>query len=320
MIQTAEPHSNIVNLNSRVARLLQESDQRLLELRVTKSIQASGAMIYDFGVNTKGSLEAGLLLSRVCLADLAQVQIVAPNLKVTSAPILQVTTDHAWLACMASQYAGWPVKTDEYFAMASGPMRIKRRKEKILEELNVEDRSNVVVGVLESEQLPDAKTVAWIANECGVQPQQVILCVAPTTSLAGTVQIVARSIETALHKIHTLGGNVKSIESAIGWAPIPTPGKKFVAALGRTNDAILYCSHVALWCQNDEQFMSLIDQIPSSASKDFGKPFAEIFAACEHDFYKIDAGLFAPAMITIHGLSSGKTVVSGQLPTNWSFL
>ncbi len=144
-----------ISLNSRVARLLDKLEAELSLYRVIKHQLNSGATIYDFGIKTAGSIQAGVLLSRVCLADLANVTLNAPNYELCEFPLVQVQTDHAWLACMGSQYAGWPIQTDTFFAMGSGPMRIKRGKEKVLEELKIEDESNVVVGVLETETMPN---------------------------------------------------------------------------------------------------------------------------------------------------------------------
>jgi methenyltetrahydromethanopterin cyclohydrolase len=301
------------NLNDRSMRLLQAAS--LAELRLEKHELASGATIFDFGINTAGSLDGGILLSRICMADLAGIALSVPNYAIGACPILQVTTDHPLLACMASQYAGWPIKADGFFAMGSGPMRAKRGKEKLLEEISIIDESDCVVGVLETEAMPTDDVVTTIANDCGVRPDQVTLCVAPTTSIAGSLQIVARSVETALHKIHTIGGPIQSIVSAVGYAPLPPPANKFIKALGRTNDAILYGGHVVLWT-NDSVLLDYVERIPSSASADHGLPFAELFAKYEYDFYKIDPNLFAPAMITVNDLPSGQSLSAGHIKTS----
>lgn len=306
-------------LNSRSAKLLNAAQDSLDELKIKKSQLPSGTRVYDFGIDTPGSIQAGLLLSRICLADLGQAQVQSPNYTICDSPILQVSTDHPWLSCMASQYAGWPVQSEKFFAMGSGPMRAKRGREKLLEELNIEDTSPVAVGVLETEVAPDETVAALIAKDCGVAPHELILCVAPTISIAGTMQIVARSIETALHKLHTLGVDIKQIESAIGWAPIPPLAHKFLHALGRTNDAILYMGHVTLWVHDDPQFLDLVDKIPSVSSSDYGTPFAKIFASYEHDFYKIDPHLFAPAKVTIIDSSTGDSKSAGELWQRWVF-
>ena len=142
----------------------------------------------------------------------------------------------------------------------------------------------------------------------------VTLLVADTTSLAGTVQIVARSVETALHKLHELGFELGRIRSGFGAAPLPPPAPDKVQAIGRSNDAILYGGQVTLWVDGDDASLERLGpQVPSGSAADHGRPFAEIFAAYDHDFYRIDRGLFSPAQIRFVNLESGRTHDFGQL-------
>lgn len=153
-----------------------------------------------------------------------------------------------------------------------------------------------------------------IASECGVGVEQTTLCVAPTRSLAGVIQVVARSIETAMHKLHELGFDLQQVVSAHGCAPIPPMAKDFAEGIGRTNDAILYGGQVTLWVDStDENIEAIGAKVPSLASKDFGKPFAKTFREYQYDFYKVDPGLFAPAMVTFVNLRSGRSYRYGKL-------
>ena len=102
------------------------------------------------------------------------------------------------------------------------------------------ERPDVCVGVLETGKLPPEEICLDIANKCGVSPDRLTLLVARTASLAGTVQIVARSVETALHKLHTLGFELNRIQFAEGVAPLPPLATDDLTAIGWTNDAILY--------------------------------------------------------------------------------
>ena len=47
------------------------------------------------------------------------------------------------------------------------------------------------------------------------------------------------------------------------------------------------------------------------SSKDYGKPFAWVFKDAEHDFYRIDPNLFAPAAVSVTALKSGRTFHAG---------
>jgi methenyltetrahydromethanopterin cyclohydrolase len=133
------------------------------------------------------------------------------------------------------------------------------------------------------------------------------LLVAPTASLAGGLQIVARSVETALHKLHTLDFDLSRVVSAYGVAPMPPIAKDDLGAIGRTNDAILYGAKVILWVEgDDDSLLEVGPRVPSSASHDHGEPFATIFARYNHDFYAVDPHLFSPAEVVFHNVETGR--------------
>jgi len=228
-------------------------------------------------------------------------------------PTIVVETDHPLEACIGAQYAGWPIKFDDYFAMGSGPMRLRRGREAILVEHELREQEDRAVGVLESRQLPPASVCLQIADECQVPPEHLCLLVAPVSSLAGTVQVVARSIETAIHKLHAIDFDIRQIRSAWGAAPLPPVAINDLQGIGRTNDAILYGAEVTLWVHaDDDELRQLGPLAPSCSSRDYGRPFAEIFSAFDHDFYKIDPLLFSPAVMSFVNLRSGRCFRFGQ--------
>ena len=57
----------------------------------------------------------------------------------------------------------------------------------------------------------------------------------------------------------------------------------------------------------------IVDQAPSMASKDYGKHFLQIFREADKDFYKIDHGLFAPAVLMINNAKTGRTFKTGKI-------
>ena len=193
-------------------------------------------------------------------------------------------------------------------------MRAAAGTEELFGTIGHREQPTSVVGILETSKRPTDAVVDYIASRCNVIPENVTLLFAPTASQAGTVQIVARIVETALHKMHELGFDLHRVESGWGSAPLPAVGKDDLEGIGRTNDAILYGGRAVLWVRgDDESIEELGPQIPSCASKDFGRPFLEIFKAYNHDFYKIDPHLFSPAVVTLCNLDSGRTFDFGQL-------
>lgn len=302
-----------MKLNQHTQALVEWATTNSEPLRLRAERIEGGGQRIDFGCGVRGGIEAGLLLSRICLANLAHVALAPSDSQLGPYPILQVHTDAPSMACMGSQYAGWKISQGDFFAMGSGPMRAKRGREGVLEALSIQDASPCAIGVLECESLPGREIFESVAAECRVHPSEVTLCVAPTQSIAGVMQVVARSIETAMHKLFELGFGLDQIVSGVGTAPIPPVAKDFVQGIGRTNDAILYGGHVTLWLDGeDECLVELGPKIPSKASSDYGHPFAVTFKQYGYDFYKVDPGLFAPAMITLVNLRSGRSYQFGQ--------
>jgi methenyltetrahydromethanopterin cyclohydrolase len=128
------------------------------------------------------------------------------------------------------------------------------------------------------------------------------------------VQVVARVLEVALHKAHELHFPLDNIIDGVGAAPIAPPIPDFVRAMGRTNDAIIYGGRVQLYVRgSDEAAKKLADLLPSRGSPAYGKPFAEIFAAVNGDFYKIDPMLFSPAQVIVSNLDTGASFHAGEL-------
>ena len=125
---------------------------------------------------------------------------------------------------------------------------------------------------------------------------------------------MARSVETALHKLAELKFDLSRIVSAHGTAPLPPVAANDLAAIGRTNDAILYGARVILCVTGDDASLESIGpQVPSSASRDYGEPFAAIFARYNNDFYAVDPHLFSPAEVVFQNIETGRVHAFGQL-------
>lgn len=314
-VATAEKKSwpgGSLDLNRRAAELFDRLVADAAKLRAAVH-HIGGATVVDLGIDVVGGLEAGRRLAEICLAGYGDVKL-AQNVAADGPRVaVVVETDRPVEACLFAQYAGRKISVGKYFAMGSGPMRAASAEEPLFTELGYREPSNVVVGVLETRKLPTPEVIQEIATRCGVQPSGVRLCVAPTASLAGTAQVVARSVETALHKLHELKFEVGRVVSAFGSAPLPPIGKDDLAAIGRTNDAVLYGGDVTLWVRGDDASLEAVGpQVPSNASKDYGRPFAEIFAAYGNDFYKIDPHLFSPAVVTLVNLDTGRSFRYGE--------
>jgi methenyltetrahydromethanopterin cyclohydrolase len=198
--------------------------------------------------------------------------------------------------------------------LGSGPGRAIAGREDLFKELGYKDQANAACLVLESDKAPPVEVIEKVSRDTGVAVENLTFILTPTRSLAGTVQIVARVLEVAMHKIHTLHFPLDHVVDGIASAPLPPPSPDFLIGMGRTNDAILFGGHAHLFVKgSDDAAAKLAKELPSSSSRDYGRPFAEVFKAVNMDFYKIDPMLFSPAAVTVTALESGNTFTAGKL-------
>ncbi len=293
-------------LNELAWDLLQQALAASEDLRIEVVDSEVGGVI-DCGVEVTGSLSAGLALAEICSAGFLDIHLQQGELAGIGWPQVFVSTDSPVEACLLSQYAGWQIKTGKFFAMGSGPMRAAAGKEPLFDDIGYIERSERVVGVLEASDLPPREAVEFVAQACGVEPRHVALCVAPTASVAGNLQIAARSVETAMHKLYDLGFDIARVESGCGWVPLPPVAGDDLTAIGRTNDAILYGGRITLMvCGDDKSLEEVGRLVPSSSSQSFGRPFLELFEEAGRDFYKMDPQLFSPAEVVFHNIETGR--------------
>jgi methenyltetrahydromethanopterin cyclohydrolase len=303
-----------LTLNERAQRLADHLSANSSTFRIAVHHMSGQARVLDCGVAVPGGLQAGLILARICLAGCAEVGLWPGEIAGTPSPLVSVATDQPVLACMASQYAGWQVSVGKFFGMGSGPMRAQYGREDVFDKIPGREKAPVAVGVLETRKLPDDAVVEHLCQKLELPPEKLTLLAAPAGSMAGTMQVVARSVETAMHKLHELGFDLNQVVSGYGVAPLPPVGADDLQAIGRTNDAILYGGRVNLWVSAEEsELAALGPKVPSSASPDHGVPFADIFKRCQGDFYKIDPMLFSPAQIVFHNLRTGASLAFGHL-------
>lgn len=289
------------------------------ELNIEVHELENGAIVADAGVKAQGGYGAGIYLSRLCMADLAEVQLTPFDINGVLLPGIQVASDHPAISCMASQCAMWQIKADKYFAMGSGPARVLARKTRELyDKIGFEEFSDVGVIVLESNKLPDEKVAALIAEKCSIDPADLRIACAPTDSVAGLVQVSARVVETGLHKLFTMGFDINTIKSGWGRAPISPITGDATMCMGSSNDAIIYGgeTYYTLDYENLEELGQYLKGMPSQASRDWGAPFYRTFKAAGFDFFKVDHNVFAPAKVVMNEMRSRSTFVSGNVNLN----
>jgi methenyltetrahydromethanopterin cyclohydrolase len=310
--------SSDLSINTLTAQAVDRLMADGARLRVTVVKGAAGETIIDAGKNARGGIEAGLAIAEICLGGLGTVSL-APTGANPKWPFeLCVRSTDPVVACLASQYAGWALSHGEgksaFFALGSGPGRALARKEPLFSELEYKDHASHSTIVLESDRPPPPEIAEKVAHDCGVSRENVTFIFAPTQSLAGSVQVVARVLEVALHKAHELKFPLAHILDGFASAPLSPPHPDFIQAMGRTNDAIIYGGKVHLFVNGPgAEAKALAEKLPSTTSRDYGRPFAEVFKAYKGDFYSIDPMLFSPARAIVTAVETGETFHAGEI-------
>lgn len=308
--------ANRPSVNALAKPLVSALIEDAAKLRLKVERLANGCVVVDAGIAVSGGMEAGRRIAEICMGGLGSVQLLATGRAARWPLQISVHSSDPVLACLASQYAGWSLAHGEgkgaFRSLGSGPGRAAAAREDLFAELAYRDTADSVCLVLEVDRMPPPEVADKIARDCNVRPDAVVLVVTPTQSLAGTAQVVARVLEVALHKAHVLGFTLANVIDGAGSAPMPPVAPDFLTAMGRTNDAILFGGQVQLSVDcADADAEALAASLPSRASKDYGKPFSRVFKDAEFDFYRIDPHLFAPAMVSVTCLRSGRTYHAG---------
>lgn len=306
--------SGKISVNQLTQPRLQQLIAHADVLRLGVSRLENGCTIVDAGIQCQGSIEAGRLIAEICMGGLGQVSVQTSATFSHWPGSVSVRSFNPVLACLASQYAGWSLSHDKFFALASGPARALARREELFTDLNYQDEAHTTCLVLESNKIPPQEIIAKVARDTGVTAENITFILTPTSSLAGTTQIVARVLEVALHKIHALHFPLSDVVDGMASAPLPPPSPDFLTGMGRTNDAILLGGQAHIFVKgSDASAEALAQALPSCASKDYGRPFAEVFKSFHMDFYQIDPMLFSPAKVTVSNIDTGRSFFAGHL-------
>jgi len=302
---------SVSNLSKKLVDKLIDNSK---ELNVLVKKGPLDCTIIDAGIEIEGSQEAGKLIAEICMGGLGII-----NLKKTETfpnwPLETIVkSKHPVISCLASQYAGWNLSHEKFYALASGPGRAIAKREDLFKDLNYEDKFEFIYLVMEVDKVPPKEILNKISKDCKTKTENIVLILTPTQSISGVIQVVSRVSEVGLHKLHTLKFPLYNVEEVSGSAPIPPISNDFITSMGRTNDAILYGGSVKLKVKGAEnEIIKLAKNLPSTSSKDYGKPFSEIFNDYKRDFYAIDPNLFSPGKVTVTSLDTGKIYTEGKL-------
>ena len=274
-----------------------------------------GTTVIDTGLEAPGGYEAGLLTTRLAMGGAGSATLGYADFGGLKLPTVVIATDHPAIALFGAQLAGWRIKPEGYTADTSGPARaLALKPKKVFQKIEYKDEADVAVLLLETEEKPPDSAGTYVAENCGVKPEDVYLVLTSTTSLAGMVQISGRIVETGLFRLDVLGLDLKKVRYAAGYAPVMPVHVDHGIAMGRAEDALTYGGVTNYVVDEEEDVLrELAEKAPSTNCKDYGKTSYEIYKAADFDFTQIDPALFAPAVITMTCAKTGATFTRGEI-------
>ncbi|HDM88662.1 MAG TPA: methenyltetrahydromethanopterin cyclohydrolase [Candidatus Bathyarchaeota archaeon] len=306
----------MISVNREAMRLVRLMLEEHMRFQVKAERMQIGATIIDAGIKAQGGYAAGLIITEICMGGLGRAELTSTAIRDKILPAVSVYTDQPAISTLASQLAGWKIRMDGYEAIASGPARALALKPKsIYKILNYHDESEEAVIILEATDTPPETVIEYIADKCGVRPKNLYVIIVPTATITGYVQVSARTAETGIHKLMTLGLDPKLIVSAWSIAPILPVHPNPTESIGRTNDAILYggAAYYNVKCGDESLLEEITPRAASSSSRVYGRRFSDIIREAQMDFYRIDPEIFAPAQVTINDLKTGRTFTAGKI-------
>jgi methenyltetrahydromethanopterin cyclohydrolase len=280
------------SLNGTALDLVDEAIDFADELGVGVHNLGNDAVVIDFGVDTDGGIEAGLLLSEIVTGGLATVGTRLET--VGGAPLthVELATDHPRLALLGAAMADWqPALTD---AVGSGPARLLA--EDRTHEGDHQESFDFAVLALEAEAIPGEPAAEDVASRCGVPTSGVFLPAVSLASVAGGVSVAARAAEVAVLRLAHLGYDTSQVVSATGSAPVPPVADDHETALLRANDAIAHGGRVHLVV---EEAFDRVEEVPFEATDLGGASMEQAFRDAGWDLHEVSESAFAPAEVTV---------------------
>ena len=307
-----------VSINKEAMKVVREVIENEEKLGVKVVQMDCGATLVDFGLEAKGSYEAGILFTRITLGDMGIVSLTDWKLDdIHSFTGVELHVTEPLIACLGSQIAGWQLGSGAYATIGSGPARAQGvvPTDMYLDMTPYRDKNNEVVLCIQDIKYPSDDIAKEVAKACEVDIKDVYLLLAPSACIVGSIQVAARMLEQVCHKMHENGFDVGKVFSCRGIAPVAPVVKDETVAMGRINDSILYGAHVEFWVDaTDLEIKKVIHQLVSSTSSPYYPAlFGEVFEEAGKDFYKIDHAFHSIARIQITNINTGNVFMGGEI-------
>ena len=298
------------SINENVTGYVDELLNREEELNVKSHFLENQSTVIDCGVNTIGSIGAGMLYANIAMGGLGRVSMVPGIIDGLYLQFSQVWIDRPAIACLGSQKLAWKMKAEGFAGTAFGPARASAQKPKALyQAINYSDDAETAVINIEATALPTEKEIDNIAKQCSTDPECVVALVAPPGSVVGTFMTSTRAVEWVMNRLFQLGYNTSDVTSASGVVPVAPLCANDQECMGSALDAVAYYGMVSLYVKGAND---LFKSATADASKVYGKSFKALLKDAQGDYSKIDPAMFGPARLMVNGLD-GSLKTYGRL-------
>ena len=304
-----------ISLTKEALPIVNELIENAEKLNV-KVAKINNATVIDCGIEAEGSIEAGLLFTKISLGGIADVQLNFP-VDESIFPAVQVATSFPVLATLGCQAASWNVNKGDFFGMVCGPGRaIAQKPSKIFKLIDYKDESETAILCIESDKLPTEVIIDYLAEKCKVDKSKLIILMIKTACLVEYIQMAGRAIELGVFRlVEQLGYAKEKILHAIGTGFVPPLSEDADISNDRVNNALIYGTKLLLIVKSDpnDNLEELIAKLPSKFSSNYGKKFLEMFNEAGKDFANFDLTILAPTEIIVNDIRTGKIYHEGKL-------
>lgn len=275
---------------------------------------SNGATVIDMGQRAPGSWQAGLYFTRITLGGLADVGFDTFMLGKTRLPAIRVMVNQPLIACMGCQVAGWVLAQEADAPILSGPARtLNTPPDHHVVLSGYRDRHHEAVVTVQMSRPVSEAMATTIATACGILPENLYILASRHACMVSTIQVPARGIEVAMHRLDLAGFDLRTIRHAWTCAPIPPLVDDELTAMGTINDALYYGGEVGLYVEGtDELLADLAPRVVTAVSPLARRPFAVLYRDAGFDFHAIPKDAHTPAILHLTNINTGHTFSAGH--------
>lgn len=304
------------SVNQRAVKVVKDiiADEEALGVKVFRL--NNGATVIDMGIETGGSWKAAKLFVEATIGRLGLVSYGRFKVKNIELPSIEVHIDKPREGTLSAQFSGWKMPGEGFDVnpIGSGPARAIPKNDIFSQCVDYQDIHHEAVFAAQTTELPGEDLAENISEECGIEPENLYILAATSGSLVGTVQVCSRTVEASMWRLEKKGFDIDTVISGRGVCPVPPQTKDELLGMDRTNTALIYggsVHYIVDW--EDEKIKELMEELPFTASPNYGRPFIDIFEEGDRDFYKVDKDIHTIAKYTITNINSGKTFQAGEI-------